>query len=158
MGVRAGETIVINRPARKEPDVPRHFGILAEDDTYMAIDKPAGLPIHCTAKFYKNTLTWIMRERFPEQKLDVCHRLDRETSGVLLVARSGKSASTLKQAFASRNVSKEYLALVHGVPSPATGIIDRPMRLLDTPTHIMMGVADDGLDRASREGSPAAAR
>ena len=78
------------------------------------------------------------------------HRLDRETSGVLLIARTGEAASWLKRAFASRAVKKRYLALVHGVPAPEAGVLDAPMRLLDTRTHIKMGVADDGLPAVTR--------
>jgi 23S rRNA pseudouridine1911/1915/1917 synthase len=143
--VRSGEVVVILRPAPVEPPVPRHFTVLAEDDTFIAIDKPAGLPIHATAKFYRNTLTMLLRERYPDQGVQVCHRLDRETSGVLLIARGAQPSSFLKQAFARRQVHKSYLALCHGVPSPAQGIIDRPLKLLATRTKIMMGVADDGL-------------
>jgi 23S rRNA pseudouridine1911/1915/1917 synthase len=150
LGVRAGETIIVDRPAPIEPEVPRHFDILAEDETFLALDKPAGLPMHTTAKFWKNTLVALLRERFPSEALQICHRLDRETSGVLLVARGRVAASFLKRAFAQRLVKKSYLALVHGVPADAEGVIDRPMRLLDTRTRIMMGVAPDGLPAVTR--------
>jgi 23S rRNA pseudouridine1911/1915/1917 synthase len=150
LGVRTGEVILIERPAPDEPEVPRHFRVLAEDETFLAIDKPAGLPIHTTAKFYRNTLTALLRERYPHEPLQVCHRLDRETSGVMLIARGPEAGSYLKQAFARRRVKKTYLALCHGVPDPPTGIIDRPMKLLDTPTHIVMGVAEDGLPAVTR--------
>jgi 23S rRNA pseudouridine1911/1915/1917 synthase len=145
LGVRSGEIIVIERPAPIEPPVPRSFRVLMEDDTFIAIDKPAGLPIHTTAKYFRNTLTAVLRERYPEERLQVCHRIDRETSGVLLVARGPEAGSSLKQAFARRKVSKSYLALCHGVPAAAEGLLDRPMKLLDTQSHIMMGVvgADD---------------
>src|SRR5262245_8634426 len=113
-GVRAGEVIVLDRPAPDEPPVPRDFRVLAEDDTFLAIDKPAGLPIHTTAKFWRNTLTALLRERYPGEGLQVCHRLDRETSGVLLIARGLEASSFLKRAFARRAVEKTYLALVHG--------------------------------------------
>ena len=145
MPVRAGDIIHIDRPAPIEPEVPREFGILASDEHYIAIDKPAGLPMHTTAKFWKNTLVALLRERYPEERLQICHRIDRETSGVLLIARTATAASFLKRAFASRAVKKAYLALVHGVPEPEAGVIDAPMRLLDTRTHIKMGVAEDGL-------------
>ncbi len=145
-GVRGGETIMLNRPAPQEPEVPRDFAVLAEDDTFLAIDKPSGLPIHTTAKFWRNTLVAVLRERYPDQGLQVCHRLDRETSGVLLVARGREASSILKRAFARRAVSKTYLALVHGVPSPAEGTVDSPVHLLDSPTHLMMGVAEAGQD------------
>ena len=144
-GVRPGEVIVLDRPAPKEPPVPRHFSVLAEDDTFLAIDKPAGLPIHTTAKYWRNTLVAVLRERYPDEALQVCHRLDRETSGVLLVARGPEASSWLKRAFARRLVAKSYLAIVHGVPSPPAGSVDLPLKLLDTPTHLMMGVAEDGL-------------
>ena len=150
LSVRAGETIIVNRPAPVEPEVPRYFDVLAEDDTFLALDKPAGLPMHTTAKFWKNTLVAILRERFPSEALQICHRLDRETSGVLLVARGRVAASFLKRAFAQRLVKKSYLALVHGVPAEPEGVIDRPMRLLDTRTRIMMGVASDGLPALTR--------
>ncbi len=148
--VRSGEIVCLDRPAPKEPDVPRDFTVLADDETFLAIDKPAGLPIHTTAKFWRNTLTALLRERYPDEPLQVCHRLDRETSGVLLIARGGAAGSHLKQAFARRGVSKTYLALVHGIPSPAAGVIDRPMKVLDTRTKIMMGIADDGLPSVTR--------
>lgn len=145
LAVRGGWTIHIDRPAPVEPDVPRHFEILAEDETFLAIDKPAGLPMHTTAKFWKNTLVAILRERFPEERVQICHRIDRETSGILLIARTPEAASFLKKSFANRTVKKAYLALVHGCPTEKSGIIDRPMRLLDTKTHVMMGVDPTGL-------------
>jgi 23S rRNA pseudouridine1911/1915/1917 synthase len=143
LAVRRGEVVLIERPAPVEPPVPRSFEVLAEDETFIAIDKPAGLPIHTTAKYYKNTLTAVLRERYPDQKLQVCHRLDRETSGVLLVARGPQPSSFLKQAFARRQVSKSYLAICHGIPSPPTGLIDRPLKLLDTRSKLLMGVVGD---------------
>jgi 23S rRNA pseudouridine1911/1915/1917 synthase len=150
MSVHVGDLIHIDRPAPIEPDVPREFAILASDEHFLAIDKPAGLPMHTTAKFWKNTLVAILRERFPEEPLQICHRIDRETSGVLLIARNHTAASFLKRAFADRRVKKTYLALVHGIPSPASGIIDAPMRLVDSRTHILMGVEPDGLPAVTR--------
>jgi 23S rRNA pseudouridine1911/1915/1917 synthase len=154
LSVRRGEVVLIERHDPVEPPVPRRFEVLAEDETFIAIDKPAGLPIHTTAKYYKNTLTAVLRERYPDQKLQVCHRLDRETSGVLLVARGQGPGSLLKQAFAKRQVSKSYLAICHGIPSPSTGLIDRPLKLLDTRTKLLMGVVDaddpDGLPSRTR--------
>jgi 23S rRNA pseudouridine1911/1915/1917 synthase len=142
--VRAGETILLRRPAPVEPDVPRHFEILYEDASVLVIDKPAGLPMHTTAKFWRNTLTAILRERYPDEQMEIAHRIDRETSGVLCVARGREVASFLTRAFARRAVEKTYLALVKGAP-PNEGRIDRPIKLLDTKSHVMMGPAADGL-------------
>lgn len=150
MSVRVGDTIHIDRPAPIEPEVPRHFDILAQDDTFIAIDKPAGLPMHTTAKFWKNTLVALLREKYPDEHLQICHRIDRETSGVLLIARTGEAASFLKRAFADRAVKKAYLALVRGVPAQSSGTIDAPMRLVESRTHVLMGVTPDGVPAVTR--------
>jgi 23S rRNA pseudouridine1911/1915/1917 synthase len=142
--VRAGETILLRRPAPIEPEVPRHFEILYQDESVLVIDKPAGLPMHTTAKFWRNTLTALLRERYPDESMEVAHRIDRETSGVLVIARGREVASFLTQAFARRAVQKTYLALVKGHP-PDAGKIDQPIKLLDTKSHVMMGPAPDGL-------------
>jgi 23S rRNA pseudouridine1911/1915/1917 synthase len=147
--VRAGETILLRRPAPIEPEVPRRFDVLYEDASVLVIDKPAGLPMHTTAKFWRNTLTALLRERYPDEQMEVAHRIDRETSGVLAIARGRKVASFLTQAFARRAVEKTYLALVKGQP-PDEGRIDRPLKLLDTPSHVMMGPAPDGLSAVTR--------
>lgn len=147
--VHAGEVLLLRRPAPIEPDVPRDFRILYEDADVMVIDKPAGLPMHTTAKFFRNTLTALLRERYPDEPMHSAHRIDRETSGVLLIARTTKAASFLTLAFSNRNVEKTYLALVKGVP-PDEGIIDQPIKLMDTPSHLMMGPAPDGLPAVTR--------
>ncbi|HVR62876.1 MAG TPA: RluA family pseudouridine synthase [Polyangia bacterium] len=147
--VRAGDVVLLNRPAPVEPEVPRRFDVIYEDADVLVIDKPAGLPMHTTAKFWRNTLTALLRERYPKEPMEVAHRIDRETSGVLLVARHRRAASWLKRAFARRAVGKCYLALVKGQP-PDGGVIDQPLRLLDSPTHVMMGAAPDGLPALTR--------
>ncbi|HET6611934.1 MAG TPA: RluA family pseudouridine synthase [Kofleriaceae bacterium] len=114
--VIAGETLIIRQRARPEPPCPRTFGVLYEDDHVLVVDKPAGLPVHASAKFYFNTLTRLLSERYPGQGIQICHRLDRETSGVLVCARGKGPAAILKGAFERRKVTKEYLAIVSGRP------------------------------------------
>ncbi|HEY4241540.1 MAG TPA: pseudouridine synthase [Kofleriaceae bacterium] len=130
--VVAGEHYVIRRPARAEPPCPRTLDVLVSDPRLYVISKPPYLPVHASAKFYFNTLTRVMDERFPDEpELQICHRLDRETSGCLVVARDRAAAATLKQAFATKTaVTKEYLAIVRGVP-PWTEehVIELPLRV-----------------------------
>lgn len=114
--VVAGDEIVIRTPARPEPPCPRTFGVLHDDAAMMVIDKPAGLPMHASAKFYFNTLTRVVRERYPDDDLRICHRLDRETSGVLVLGRGKEATARLQAAFARHQVQKTYMAVVHGVP------------------------------------------
>src|SRR5215510_14457787 len=102
--VAAGEYYIIRRPAQPEPPCPRAFGVVVSDPRLYVVDKPAGLPVHASAKFYFNTLTRVLVERFPDEpELQICHRLDRETSGCLVVARDRKAAAFLKQAIADKD-------------------------------------------------------
>lgn len=114
--VAPGDEIIIRRPARPEPPCPRTFDLLYDDAHMMVVDKPAGLPMHASAKFYFNTLTRVLSERYPDQPLQICHRLDRETSGTVVVARGKQAAARLKGAFAAKRVQKTYLAIVWGNP------------------------------------------
>jgi 23S rRNA pseudouridine1911/1915/1917 synthase len=130
--VVAGEHYIIRREAKPEPPCPRTFGLVHEDPRMLIVDKPAGLPVHASAKFYFNTLVRVMLERFPDEKdLHLCHRLDRETSGVVVVARDREAASFIKQAIAAKHrTTKEYLAVVDGEP-PWLGevLLDAPLRV-----------------------------
>ena len=114
--VATGDEIVMRREAQPEPPCPRRFEVLLDDAHMMVIDKPAGLPVHASARFYFNTLTRVLEERFPGQGLQICHRLDRETSGVLVVARGKPAAARLKGAFEGKQARKTYLAVVWGDP------------------------------------------
>ncbi len=142
--VRAGEELIIRRPARPEPPCPRDFEVLYRDESMMVVDKPPGLPVHASAKFYFNTLARLLRERFPDEPVRICHRLDRETSGCIAVARSRDAAARLQRAFSDARTSKAYVALVRGQPPwpdrslpdpylPADDdvVIDQPIGLVD---------------------------
>jgi 23S rRNA pseudouridine1911/1915/1917 synthase len=134
--VRHGDELVIRRAARPEPSCPRDLAVLYRDEHLLAVDKPAGLPVHASAKFYFNTLTRVLAEKFPGQPLQIAHRLDRETSGVLIVAHGREAASRLKTAFARKQARKTYLAVVRGVPAWPDGEvreIDLPLALTDEP-------------------------
>jgi len=130
--VVAGEHYIIRREARPEPPCPRTFELLHEDARVRVIDKPAGLPVHASAKFYFNTLTRVLAERYPDEpEQQICHRLDRETSGCLVVARDREAAAFLKQAIADKDkTTKQYLAVVHGQPPwDDETTLDTPLRL-----------------------------
>ncbi len=125
--LREGQRLVVQRPRPQEPNVVLDYRELFRDDDLLAIDKPAGLPVHPSARYHLHTLTALMRERLGSQHgWEMAHRLDRETSGVMLFGRRGRSEVTLKQAFFRREVAKEYLALVHGHLERST-VIDIPL-------------------------------
>ena len=148
--LRPGAQILIRRPARPEPEVPRSFGVLSDDGDVLAVDKPAGLPMHPTAKYHFGTLTMLLGEKYPGEPLQIAHRIDRETSGLVLVARGPLAARGLKMAFAERKVKKRYLALVHGEVAEGIGTIDLPLALSDGALKIKMRVDPKGLPSLTR--------
>jgi 23S rRNA pseudouridine1911/1915/1917 synthase len=108
--------------------------ILYEDDDVVAIDKPAGMVVHAGAGHTKGTLVNALLHHFGslsslngELRPGIVHRLDRDTSGVLVAARTDAGHQALAQQFALRQVEKIYLALVHGRPRPAQGTITSPI-------------------------------
>jgi 23S rRNA pseudouridine1911/1915/1917 synthase len=149
--VRAGDSILIRRPAPKEPDVERRFDVLIEGEGFLAIDKPAGLPVHPSGSFLKNTLTSVLKERYGTCPPPVlAHRLDRETSGVILVCRDKKAEKRLKLAFERGEVEKTYRAIVHGRVERA-GTVDLPLGSDDESViRIKMGVRKDGAPSVTR--------
>ncbi len=141
--VQAGQRVSFRRPAPPEPVVPRHLTLRHADPDFYVFDKPAGLPIHPTARYHYSTLTAVLRERFPDEPLRVAHRLDRETSGLLLVARTAAAESALKKAFARRLIKKRYLAIVHGtlqIPADAPLVLEQPIGPAGTVVRVRMAV------------------
>ncbi len=128
--VAPGQVVRFIRPAPVEPEVPRELGVLHDDPTFFVLDKPAGIAMHPTAKFHYATVTAVLRERFPGEHAEICHRLDLETSGALVVGRSKEATVALKRAFARREIEKRYLAIVHLRTELAeAGAIDLPLGL-----------------------------
>lgn len=99
--------------AYTEPDTPTDWKVVAISEEWMAVSKPSGMPMHSTSRIFRQTLAWQVRKMFGEGWAPV-HRLDRETSGIVLFARGPVTSRWLYQAFSQRTVSKEYIALVHG--------------------------------------------
>jgi len=120
-------------PLRAVPeDIP--LTILHEDDDVVAIDKPAGMVVHAGAGVHSGTLVNALVHRFGslsslggELRPGIVHRLDRYTSGVLLVAKTDAAHQALARQFAGRQITKVYLALVHGTPRPSNGRIEKPI-------------------------------
>jgi 23S rRNA pseudouridine1911/1915/1917 synthase len=135
--VRAGETVLLVRERFAEPATPREFGLLHRDDAITAVDKPPGLPVHPSATYHRNTLTHLLAERFGADAPQICHRLDRETSGVVVCATRGPDEVAVKRLFEQRLVEKEYLAIVRGRVA-ADREIDLPLRRASSGLHVKM--------------------
>ena len=135
--LRGGEAVEVE-PAEPPPlhaapeDIP--LAVLYEDDDVVAIDKPAGMVVHAGAGVHSGTLVNALVHRFGELsgvggalRPGIVHRLDRFTSGVLLVAKNDAAHRNLGAQFSGREIEKVYLALVHGATAAETGRIDRPI-------------------------------
>ncbi len=135
--VRAGEAIEVD-PAEAPPlhaapeAIP--LAVLYEDEDLVAIDKPAGMVVHAGAGVHSGTLVNALLHRFGTLsgvggalRPGIVHRLDRFTSGVLLVAKNDAAHQRLAEQFSGRQVEKTYLALVHGRVKAESGRIERPI-------------------------------
>ncbi len=102
---------------RHEPEVNRDIVTLWEDEHLLVVNKPAPLPVHADGAFLLNTLSNILRERTGNPALQLGHRLDRETSGVLVLAKTKAAIAPLMASFERADVAKVYTAVVRGVPT-----------------------------------------
>jgi 23S rRNA pseudouridine1911/1915/1917 synthase len=126
--VQAGLRFTVERPVLDEASLPEAIPIIFEDDALLVLDKPAGLPIHPTGRYHHFTLTsYLRREGGP--KADPAHRLDRETSGLVVCGKGLAATAALKASFARGRIQKTYLALVEGWPKGERFTIDLPLQL-----------------------------
>ncbi len=132
--VSAGEVVVVQAaeavtPAASEPAVP--FTVAYEDDHLLIVDKPAGLVVHPARGHRTGTLAQALAGRAAggedPYRAGIVHRLDRDTSGLLVVAKSDEVHRALKSLLAARGLHREYLALVEGRPPARSGTIDAPI-------------------------------
>lgn len=140
-----GQTIVWHRPPWNEGDVPTNFTIVHEDDSIIAVDKPAGLPTMPAGGYLNHTLLALMRERYPETS--PLHRLGRHTSGLVLFARTRAAASELARAWRDHTVKKTYRALALGETRTEMFVIDVPIGPVP---HPLLGT----VRAASEDGKP----
>ena len=122
--VRAGEVVEVAEPepaavAPAAQDVP--YAVVYEDDALLVVDKPAGVVVHPAPGHPTGTLAQALGD------VGIVHRLDRDTSGLLVVARDDEVLQALQAAIQRRAVTREYLALVEGRPPSRSGKIDAPI-------------------------------
>ena len=127
--IRPGQRFVLFKEAEPEPETPMEFGVVFDDGSLLVVDKPAGLPVHATARYTAHTFTALARARFPGRKVDPGHRLDRETSGLLACGLRPEVTRILKRDFAKGRVSKTYLAIALGLPPLDRFTVEVPLAL-----------------------------
>ncbi|MGV3572088.1 MAG: RluA family pseudouridine synthase [Ramlibacter sp.] len=110
-----------------KPAPPREFPVLFEDEHLLAIDKPAGVAVHGGSGVSFGVIEQLRQARREARMLELVHRLDRETSGILLVAKKRSALTKLQDQFRERETGKTYLALVPGAWPANNKVIDLPL-------------------------------
>jgi len=156
--LEAGDVIQVQVPAEvlspdwasatPAEDLP--LDVIYEDVDFAAINKPAGMVVHPAVGHTSGTLVNAILARWPqvaqvggENRAGIVHRLDKDTSGVILIAKTEAARLSLMAQFESREVQKRYLALVEGIPATPTGVIDAPIGR-DPAERKRMGVVRGG--------------
>lgn len=114
--VRAGERYLHLLPATREPAVNVDIRLVYEDEAIVVLDKPAPLPLHPSGRYNRNTLQYILHQVYRPQRPRPAHRLDANTCGLVVFARTRHFAGLLQPQFARGEVEKFYLARVQGHP------------------------------------------
>jgi 23S rRNA pseudouridine1911/1915/1917 synthase len=132
--VREGEAVEVDdalSAAEVVQDEPAPYSVLYEDPYLLVVDKPAGVVVHPARGHWSGTLAQALEGRAAggedAWRAGIVHRLDRDTSGLLVVAKSDEVHRSLKDLLAKRRLRREYLALVDGHPPARTGTIDAPI-------------------------------
>jgi 23S rRNA pseudouridine1911/1915/1917 synthase len=121
-----GDYLTYHRPPWEEPDIPKDFGVLYEDDNLLVLAKPSGLPVLPGGGFLENTLLHLARRVYGSE-CSPLHRLGRGTSGAILFTRNAQTARFLTAAMKTRRIRKVYLALASGTAMPEAFTVDAPI-------------------------------
>lgn len=114
--VRAGERVLQVFPAAVEPEVARGIRILWDDEAVVVVEKPAPLPMHACGRYHRNTLQYLLNEVYEPKYLRPVHRLDANTRGLVLFARTRRFCGMLQRQFLEGRVEKVYRVRVVGHP------------------------------------------
>jgi 23S rRNA pseudouridine1911/1915/1917 synthase len=130
-GAPSGRYGSAGAPVEDLPDATAEYAVAYDDDYLLIVDKPAGVVVHPARGHWSGTLAQALAGRAAGgeegYRAGIVHRLDRDTSGLLVVAKSDEVHRALKALLAKRGLRREYLALVDGVPEARTGTIDAPI-------------------------------
>lgn len=123
----AGTGVQYFREVEEEPDVNLNFKVVLEDPAFLLIDKPSGLPTHPSGNYINKNLSTLLRQAYPDPFMSPVHRLDKDTSGLVLFARSKETAAWFFNEIRDRRVNKTYHALVSGWERGVPFIISEPI-------------------------------
>ncbi len=132
-----------------EPEVDFGYDIVHEDADLIAVSKSGNIPVHASGNYITHTLIARVREDLGE-KVHLCHRLDRETSGVVLLARNVEARREMGRAFEDGRVGKSYIAVARGEPADDSFECTRALRKIGKQHPIPRTVIDDRVGKPAR--------
>ncbi len=125
--LKSKDVVSYERPRSEEPKIDTSYNILFEDPVILVVEKNGNIPIAESGKYYRNTLINILKEKEGYEELYAVHRLDKETSGVLLISRTKEVATILGQQFVKQIPQKTYHAILKGEVSQSSIMVDKPI-------------------------------
>lgn len=152
--VKAEQYILLWRAPWDEQTPDVEIPVLYEDAHLLAVNKPAGIPVHPTARYHKSTVVKLLEAARGGEQLRLSHRIDRETSGALLLARTPEADRRVKIQFEERDtVEKRYLAITWGWPGEDRFRVEAPLMLdLASRYKVKMRLAPEGEGLTARTG------
>ncbi len=132
--VDAGDMIDVGQRVTETPAPPAGVEVVYEDDVLLVVNKPSGVVVHAAPGVREGTLVDALQAggrtlatRAGEGRAGIVHRLDRDVSGLLIVAKTDEAHESLVQAMKARTIERRYVALVNGIPGTDRGKIDAPV-------------------------------
>lgn len=164
--VKGEDRIVLWRPALDEAPPPTDLTTIYEDEHLLVVNKPPLMTVHPTARHHRHTVIRSLQAARPDQFLSLIHRLDRETSGILMLAKSPEADRLFKMQIEGRakaearaakrgdpipaRADKVYLAITWGLPP--SGLVNAPLTADPSPLRVKMRVTEPGDGLAARTG------
>ena len=145
--VKQGDLIACDLPEPPLPDVNLDYQVIYEDAWLLAVNKPGNLKVHGHGRFIQANLVYQLRHNHtpPYPEATLINRLDKDTSGIVLLARDSDTLREVQTQFAARSVEKTYLAVVHGVPAWTVQDVDLPIGQMPSAEGVYrFGVLDEG--------------
>lgn len=149
--VDGGEVLDVQIPGLAPVDPPPPIPpILYEDDRVVAVDKPSDLVMHPQGTRFQYALVTLAKAHWPEARMDLAHRLDRDTSGIVLLTKDKAANAALKASFREGLAHKRYIARVLGRPAWDEAVLSWPIGRAEGPIRIQMTATVDGQSAQTR--------
>jgi 23S rRNA pseudouridine1911/1915/1917 synthase len=151
--VSPGDTICYVAEDIPEPPANLNYSIVYEDEWFLGINKPGNLLVHRAGRSFTNNLIHLLRHVHipPFPNAHTAHRIDRDTSGVVIVAKNTAARAELQLQFSAKSIEKEYIAIVYGIPESSLQVIDKPIGKQETSAiHYKFGIDPSGKPAVTR--------